>query len=146
MGSTCGGSRRATDPVLRHAACEESLGYAARGVPYGPDDGTLAPWAVVASLAFAPEIVLPTLQHCSATYPKMESDYGLVCSVNPTFPSRGGGRSGWISHNHFAIDQGPVVLTIENHASGLIWQLMRNCPYVVAGLRRAGFRGGWLDS
>ena len=33
---------------------------------------------------------------------------------------------------------------IENHASGLIWRLMRGCPYVVAGLRRAGFKGGWL--
>ena len=91
------------------------LGYVARGVPYGPDDGTLAPWAVVASLPFAPEIVLPTLQHCAATYPNMESEYGLVCSFNPTFPSRGSGGSGWISQNHFALDQGPVILMIENH-------------------------------
>ena len=37
--------------------------YVARGVPYGPDDGTIAPWAVVASLPFAPEIVLPTIDH-----------------------------------------------------------------------------------
>lgn len=40
------------------------FGYLGRGVPYGPDDGTLAPWAVVASLPFAPEIVLPTLDYC----------------------------------------------------------------------------------
>ena len=39
------------------------FGYRARGVPYGPDDGTLAAWAVAASLPFAPEIVLPTLRH-----------------------------------------------------------------------------------
>jgi hypothetical protein len=52
------------------------LGYVARVVPYGPDDGTLAPWAVVASLPFAPEIVLPTLQHCSVTYPKMAASTG----------------------------------------------------------------------
>ena len=38
-------------------------GYKARGVPYGPDDGCVAPWAVVASLPFAPEIVLPTLRN-----------------------------------------------------------------------------------
>jgi hypothetical protein len=120
------------------------LGYAARGVPYGPDDGTLAPWAVVASLPFAPEIVLPTLQHCFAAYPKMASEYGLVCSFNPTFPSRDTGGSGWISRNHFALDQGPVILAIENYRSGLIWRLMRGCPYVVAGLGRAGFAGGWL--
>jgi hypothetical protein len=120
------------------------LGYVARGVPNGPDDGTLAPWAVVASLPFAPEIVLPTLQHCSATYPKLENEYGLVCSFNPTFPSDRSGISGWISHDHFALDQGGVILMIENYRSGLIWLLMRSCPYIAAGLGRAGFRGGWL--
>ena len=117
------------------------LGYAARGVPYGPDDGTLAPWAVVASLPFAPEIVLPTLQHCADKYHE-ENEYGLVCSINPTFPD---GGPGWISDDHFALDQGPVVLMIENYRSGLIWRLMRHCPYVVTGLRRAGFTGGWLS-
>ena len=116
------------------------LGYAARGVPYGPDDGTLAPWAVVASLPFAPEIVLPTLQHCAVKYHE-ENEYGLVCSINPTFPD---GGPGWISDDHFALDQGPVVLTIENYQSGLIWRLMRNCRPIVTGLRRAGFTGGWL--
>lgn len=45
------------------------FGYVARGVPYGPDDGTVAPWAVVASLHFAPEIVLPTVQHFREVYP-----------------------------------------------------------------------------
>jgi hypothetical protein len=113
-------------------------------VPNGPDDGTLAPWAVVASLPFAPEIVLPTLQHYAEKHPKMESEYGLVCSINPTFPSAGSRPAGWISHNHFALDQGPVILMIENYRSELIWRLMRSCPYVAVGLRRAGFRGGWL--
>jgi hypothetical protein len=44
----------------------------------------------------------------------------------------------------FGIDQGPVVLAVENYRTGLIWGVMRRCPYVVAGLRRAGFTGGWL--
>ena len=69
-----------------HGKSRRFLGYAARGVPYGPDDGTIAPWAVVASLPFAPEIVLPTLQHCSEKYREIENEYGLVCSMNPTFP------------------------------------------------------------
>lgn len=120
------------------------LGYVARGVPYGPDDGTLAPWAVAASLPFVPEIVLPTLQHCAVRYPKMETEYGLVCSVNPTFSTRGSEGAGWISHDHFALDQGPVILMIENYRSELIWRLMRSCSYVATGLRRSGFRGGWL--
>src|SRR5688572_30724814 len=120
------------------------LGYVARGVPYGPDDGTLAPWAVAASLPFAPEIVLPTLAHCSKTYTNTENEYGLVCSFNPTFPGRGPKSSGWVSKDHFALDQGPVILMIENYRAGLVWRLMRNCPHIVTGLRRAGFTGGWL--
>ena len=39
---------------------------------------------------------------------------------------------------------GPVVLMCENHRSDFLWRLMRACPYVGAGLRRAGFRNGWL--
>jgi hypothetical protein len=119
------------------------LGYQARGVPYGPDDGTLAPWAVAASLPFAPEIVLPTLAHCEKAYPNMHNEYGLVCSFNPTFPVPRSPR-GWISKDHFALDQGPVILMLENYRSGLPWRLMRQCPYIVTGLRRAGFAGGWL--
>lgn len=121
------------------------LGYAARGVPHGPDDGTLAPWAVAASLPFAPEIVLLSLRHFSTAYPRMKSEYGLVCSLNPTFPSRAAGSAAWISSDHFALDQGPVILMLENYRSGLIWRLMRGCPPIVAGLRRAGFSGGWLN-
>jgi hypothetical protein len=37
-----------------------------------------------------------------------------------------------------------VVLMIENYRSGLIWDIMRRCPYISAGLRRASFTGGWL--
>jgi hypothetical protein len=120
-------------------------GYRARGVPYGPDDGTLAPWAIAASLPFAPELVLPALAHCEKAYPHMENEYGLVCSFNPTFPVPRS-RRGWISKSHFALDQGPVILMIENFRSGLPWRLLRHSPYLIAGLRRAGFRGGWLDA
>lgn len=120
------------------------LGYYARGVPDGPDDGTLAPWGVVASLPFAPEIVLPALTNYLETYPHIANEYGLVCSFNPTFRNRSSTPSVWISSRHFALDQGPVLLMIENYRSGLIWRLMRRCPYIVEGLRRAGFTGGWL--
>ena len=121
------------------------LGYRARGVPYGPDDGTLAPWAVAASLPFAPEIVLPTLQAFVRRKPSIVTKYGLMCSFNPSY-RHGRHRHGWISRGHFALDQGPVIMMIENHRSGLIWRLMRQCPFVVGGLKRAGFRGGWLPA
>ena len=117
--------------------------YRARHVPWGPDDGTLAPWAAVASLPFAPEIVLPTLRHFDEQFPEMTSTYGFKCSFNPTFPS---GENGWTSEGYYGIDQGPVVLMIENYWTGLGWRLMRTCEPLVTGLRRCGFTGGWLDS
>ena len=49
-----------------------------------------------------------------------------------------------VSPWHFGINQGPIVLMIENYESDLLWRLMRKCPYIVTGLRRAGFSGGWL--
>ncbi|HEV7474079.1 MAG TPA: glucoamylase family protein [Pyrinomonadaceae bacterium] len=116
--------------------------YQARGIPNGPDDGTLAPWAVIASLPFAPEIVLPSLQYFDETFPAMTSKYGFKCSFNPTFSTASGEE--WISKGYYGLDQGPIVLMIENYRSGFLWGLMRRCPYVIAGLRRAGFSGGWL--
>lgn len=121
-------------------------GYVARGVPFGPDDGTLAPWAVVSSLPFAPEIVLPALRHFLDAYPEVLSKEGLLTSFNPTFDTGDGTRRGWRSPEHCGLDQAPVVLMIENYRTGLIWRLMRECPAIVTGLRRAGFREGWLRS
>lgn len=120
--------------------------YVARGAPYGPDDGTIAPWAVAASLPFAPEIVLPTLQHFQDVYPQVTGEYCFRCSFNLSFSdeAESDGHVGWTSPYHFGINLGPVVLMCENYRSGLLWRLMRACPAIVSGLRRAGFRNGWL--
>jgi hypothetical protein len=115
--------------------------YCPRGVPDGPDDGTLSPWAVVASLPFAPEVVLPTLDAILRAHPSVRSRYGLLCSFNPTFGST---RGGWIAKGYYGLDQGPVVIMIENFLTGMTWDLMRGCEPVVRGLRRAGFSGGWM--
>lgn len=117
--------------------------YRARGIPWGPDDGTLAPWAAITSLPFAPEIVIPAIECFHERYPDMESIYGFKCSFNPSFDAAGGGV-GWIAKGYYGLDQGPVVLMIENHLTGWFWELMKRCPYVETGLRRAGFSGGWL--
>ena len=119
--------------------------YIARGVPTGPDDGTLAPWAVVASLPFAPEIVLPTIEHFRQLKLHADNPYGFKASFNASFPNdRCHPLCGWVSKHHFGINEGPTVMMIENHLSGMVWQLMRGCAPLVEGLRRAGFEGGWL--
>jgi hypothetical protein len=123
----------------------EFYDYIARSIPNGPDDGTLAPWAVVASLPFAPELVLPSIKHFDEAYPEMTSKYGFKCSYNPTFSSGKNNRStGWISQGYYGLDQGPIVMMIENYRTGFLWRLMRRCPAIRMGLRRAGFTGGWL--
>ena len=120
--------------------------YLARGVPDGPDDGTLAPWAVVASLPFAPEIVLPALQYFDDLNLRVANPYGYKATFNPTFSGESANARGWVSPWHLGLNQGPIVLMIENYRSGLLWRLMRQCPYLVRGLRRAGFSGGWLEA
>lgn len=131
------------DGQLRHF-----YGYLARGAPLGPDDGTLAPWAAVASLPFAPEIVLPTLRFLTELHLQTPAPYGFKCSFNPTFPAPAEqpqrSEVGWVSDWHLGINQGPIVIMTENYRSSLIWQLTRTSPYLVRGLQRAGFTGGWL--
>jgi hypothetical protein len=118
--------------------------YIARGAPYGPDDGTIAPWAVVGSLPFAPEIVMPAIRYFHDIDLKQSDSYGFKATFNPTFPVKGESRYGWVSPWNFGLNQGPIVLMIENYRTGMLWQLMRRCPYIVQGLGRAGFTGGWL--
>lgn len=120
--------------------------YFARGVPFGPDDGTLSPWGVVASLPFAPDVVLPTLRHFRLRHPEIRSRYGFLCSFNPTFPGGATRASGWVSRGYYGLEQGPVVLMIENFLSGFLWRLLRASPIVQDGLRRAGFTGAWLGA
>ena len=122
----------------------EFLDYRARSIPNGPDDGTLAPWAAIASLPFAPDIVLTALAYFNEEFPDMTSKYGLKCSFNPTFTEGNQGVNGWISQGYYGLDQGPIVLMIENYRTGFFWRMMRQNPYIVAGLRKAGFTGGWL--
>ena len=116
------------------------FGYMARGVPFGPDDGTLCPWAMLASLPFAPKPALAGARYLLEKHPEVCRDYRYASGFNPTLADDGG----WISEGHFGLDQGLIVMAIENHRSQLIWNLMRSCPHVRTGLTRAGFNGGWL--
>ncbi len=118
------------------------LGYAARGVPFGPDDGTISPPVALASLPFTPAIALSAVRHFCERYPHITSGYRIPSAVNQTLTESN--PEGWISEGYFGLDQGMIVLMIENHRSQLIWKLMQKCPYIRKGLHNAGFRKGWL--
>jgi hypothetical protein len=101
---------------------------------------------VVASLPFAPEIVLPVLGWFDDVKLRAADPYGFKSSFNPTYQERSDQSPGWASPWHFGINLGPIVLMIENYRTGLLWRLMRHCAYLVSGLRGAGFQGGWLEA
>jgi hypothetical protein len=86
--------------------------------------------------------VLPSLSYFDKAVPEMTSKYGFKCSFNPTFSTDS--EKQWISKGYYGLDQGPIVAMIENYRTGFLWRLMRSNQYIVAGLRLAGFSGGWL--
>ncbi len=118
-------------------------GYMSRGVPYGPDDGTLSPWAMLATLPFTPDAALSGTRHLLEHYPQVCPGGRFSSGFNPTLPVDG---SGWLSEGWYGLDQGLIAMSLENHRSGLIWEIVRGCGYVRDGLVRAGFEGGWLHA
>ena len=119
--------------------------YWARGASPGDtrDDGTLAPTAAGGSVPFAPEVTIPTLMHMRERFgDQLYGTYGFKDSFNLTHPGKSG--QGWFDDQYLAIDQGPILLMIENYRTGLVWNLLKKSPYVTDGLRKAGFAGGWL--
>jgi hypothetical protein len=129
--------------------------YSARGASFTEvrDDGTLAPTAAGGSVPFAPEITIRALMAMRDRFGvNLYSQYGFLDSFNPTFdvavtPQHGRvvPGAGWFDGDYLGIDQGPIVAMIENYRSELVWKMMRRSPYIVAGLKRAGFTGGWLQ-
>ncbi len=117
--------------------------YTARGAPYGPDDGTIAGWAPAAALPFAPIPAMDALRAMLRRYPRMLHDGRFAGAFNPSVA--GDGPEGWVSPRIYGLDQGLLVIMIENHRSGMIWNLMRRSPVCRLGLQRAGFMGDWLD-
>lgn len=123
--------------------------YHARGAAgdYCEDDGTIAPTAAGGSVPFAPEVCLPALQVMwEMFYDSLVGPYGFKDAFNLTFTAGGRLPNGWFAEDYLGIDQGPILLMLENYRSGFLWDLMKKNPYIRAGLRRAGFSGGWLET
>lgn len=118
-----------------------SFGYMSRGVPYGPDDGTIAPWAMLATLPFDAPTALRGTRDLLRTYPQVCTDDRFSSGFNPTLKISAGG---WLSEGCYGLDQGLLVMMIENYHSGLLWELTRRSPVIRTGLIGAGFTGGWL--
>src|SRR5688572_9432452 len=128
--------------------------YTARGIDATgtQDDCTVAPTAAIASIPFAPELVIPATVEMRRRYGKhIYAKYGFLGAFNRTFTFNVKLRHGrvirdfgWVADDYLGIDQGPIFAMIENHRSALVWRVMRKNAYLRRGLERAGFSGGWL--
>lgn len=119
-------------------------GYSGRGVPFGPDDGTLAPWLALTCLPFAPASCLAALDESLRKWPLLLVDGRFPGSINPSLVGDHG-ESCWISKGVYGLDQGLIVMMIENYRTGMIWDLWRRSSVLRDGLRSMGFSGGWLE-
>ena len=130
----------------------EFFSYSARG-PDDRDDGTLAPTAAAASIAFEPELARRAIETMHGLYgTQIYGKYGFLDSFNPTLtaasaPLKHGSvdpKMGWVDTDYLGIDQGAIIVMMENWRTGLVWTTMQRNPHIRRGLQRAGFTGGWL--
>lgn len=129
-------------------------GYNARGAAsdyiggyWDTDDGTIAPTAAGGSIPFAPKECLAALETMWTTYgDSLVGRYGFKDAFNLKFTACGQLPGGWFGMDYLGIDQGPILLMLENYRSGFLWKLMKRNENIVRGMKRAGFRGGWLDA
>jgi hypothetical protein len=128
--------------------------YAARGAAATEvrDDGTIAPYAAGSSIVFTPAESIAALNEMAQRYGRIiYTEYGFIDSFNPSFrfdvkPHHGhvDPELGWVDGDYLGIDQGPLLMMLENYRSELIWKTMKKTPHIRRGLERAGFTGGWL--
>lgn len=116
-------------------ASDTEGGYTAHSP--GNDRGVISPTAALASFPYAPEMCMRVLRRFAAM-PELWGEYGLKDAFSP--------ETGWLADSHLAIDQGPIVVMVENYRSALLWRLFMSCPEVQSGLRRLGFRSPLLTS
>lgn len=104
------------------------------------DRGVVAPTAALSAMPYTPKESMAMLRHLFEKQPreKVWSDLGFI----DAFKADGS----WYSKDHLAIDQGPIVTMIENHRSGLLWQLFMSCPEVQTGLKKLGFESPHLSA
>jgi hypothetical protein len=136
------GDGPSVEPQMVAGRRQAFYGYASRGVPWGPDDGTINGSSCVSSLPFAPDIALPALRKMVQADPDGHGQRVRAGGFNATAGAPGSG--GWLSEGEFGLDQGMIVLMVENFRTGLLWRLSRSVPCLRLGLTRAGFTGGWL--
>lgn len=111
-------------------ASDNNLGYSAHSPTN--DRGVITPTAALSSMPYTPEESMDALRFFYYTIgDKIWGDYGFYDAFNFT--------EGWVANSYLAIDQGPIVVMIENHRTGLLWNNFMMAPEVQTGMTALGF-------
>ncbi|HEA29371.1 MAG TPA: beta-glucosidase [Leeuwenhoekiella sp.] len=110
---------------------DNSTGYAA----HSPDNdkGVISPTAAISSLPYTPEISMRAIRYF------YEDLHDLVWGPAGFYDAFSLDGNDWVANKYLAIDQGPMIIMIENYRSGLIWKLFMEAPEIQAGLDKLGF-------
>jgi hypothetical protein len=116
------------------ASDDPLVGYQAHGAPPPlNDNGTITPTAAASSIAFQPNEVIPTLHNFYNTYPLLFGTYGFKDAFNLTQ------NPDWYDTDFLGIDQGPIVIMIENYRNQAVWNRFMQNADILRGLHQAGF-------
>ena len=118
---------------------DDPSGYAAHDL--GNDNGTISPTAALSSMPYTPAQSLDALRHFYRVQgQRLWGQYGFFDAFNL--------KQNWFASSYLAIDQGPIVAMIENHRSGLLWDMFMQNPEIQPALDAIGFQpdaSGTLD-
>ena len=96
------------------------------------DRGVIQPTAALSSMPYTPSFSLQALRYFyEEKGDRLWSNYGFVDGFSEQYD--------WYARSHLAIDQGPIVVMIENHRTGLLWKLFMNIPEIQRGMKVLGF-------
>ena len=111
-------------------ASDSWQGYAAHSPT--EDLGVISPTAALSAFPYTPEFSMQALRHFYEDLgDKIWSEYGFVDAFSE--------EHDWVAKSHLAIDQGPIIVMIENYRSGLLWKLFMSSPEIQNGLKYLGF-------
>lgn len=117
------------------SASDSYVGYAAHSP--SEDLGVITPTAALSSFPYTPEYSMQALKYFyNELGDKIWSEYGFVDAFSE--------EKNWYAKSHLAIDQGPIIVMIENYRTGLLWDLFMSAPEVQGGLKKLGFQSPYL--
>lgn len=123
---------------------DSTWGLTASDIPNGytassptNDVGVIAPTAAVSSFPYTPTESMKALKFFYYVLgDKLWGQYGFKDAFSLGNP--------WFANSYLAIDQGPMIIMIENYRSGLLWNLFTSCPEVKTGMIALGFSAPYL--